>query len=394
MKTINHPKKIVSMLKQMKIKLLLLLIIITTSLFAHQDYYASFQKNNLYFQYSVGWEEMELNNKLKIFLHLADNLLKEKKTKEKIYINFTESNLDSAYCTVGFGNFTFEDYHTHHKSQHIGLKINIVNYDINIKELLNLVSGSVNNLRFIKSNQKHVIINLHYRLNGLDQYDTLTSIHSQIISTYKSAKDKLIEKLINKKTYSNLTGPQSFWNLDYYYQNNKFHFYNTSEPKTKYNPKTGKDDIVKTFGEDILIVDNVTETKGNWNHGHFVFTNDSTLYYIPKIKNGILGPFKLDSIYFGRPPVRNINYEHFGYDRFTLYFDNYYSITKALFIPEKKLLINNYHILEGKAIQNYIDSNDTPKREENKKNSLLLMILSFLAISLILNIWLIYKRKK
>jgi hypothetical protein len=378
----------------MRIKLLLLFIIFSVSAFAHSDHYASYQKGNLYFQYRVGWEEMEINNKIKILIHLTEKLLIEKKTKDKIYINFAESHIDSAYCTVGFGNFVYEDFHKNHRSQHIGLKINIVNYDVDIKELLNLVSVSLNNVSIIKRDQKQEIIDLHERLNGVDQYDTLISIPSQIVSQYKITTDKLVEKLINIKTYSNLSGPETFWNLDYYYQNNKFHFYNTSEPETKYNPRTGNDDIVKTFGEDILVVNNITETTGDWNYGHFVFINDSTFYYIPKIKSDVQGPFKLDSIRFGRPPVRNLNYEYFGYDRFTMYFDNYLTITKALFIPEKKILINNYHVLEGKSIQNYIDSIEIPKEEKKKEYSLILMILPFLIISIIFNIWLIQKRKK
>lgn len=378
----------------MRIKLLILFIIFSVSAFAHQDHYASYQKGKLYFQYRVGWEEMELNNKVKILIHLTEKLLIEKKIKEKIYINFAESHIDSAYCAVGFGNFVYEDYHKNHRSEHSGLKINIVDNDIDIKELLNLVSVSLNNVRSIVRDQKQEIIDLHESINGVDQYDSLISIPPRIISQYKITQDKLVEKIINLKTYSNLTGPETFWNLDYYYQNNKFHFYNTSEPETKYNPRTGNDDIVKTYGEDILVVDNITETTGEWNVGHFVFINDSTFYYIPREKIDVLGPFKLDSIRFGRPPVRNLNYEYFGNGRFTLYFDNYLTITKALFIPEKKMLINNYHILEGKSIDNYINSVEIPKEEKKKEYSLILMILPFLIISIILNIWLIQKRKK
>jgi len=363
------------------------------SSFAHQDHYVSYHKSNLYFQYRVGWEIKELDNKIEILILLTEKLLIEKKIKERIYINFAESHIDSAYCAVGFGKFVYEDFHKNHRSEHIGLKINIVDSDINIKELLNLVSVSLNNLHSIKRDQKQEIIDLHERLNGVDQYDTLISITSKVVSQYKITADKLVKKLISQKTYSNLTGPETFWNLDYYYQNNKFHFYNTSEPETKYNPRTGNDDIVKTFGEDILVVDNITETSGEWNYGHFVFINDSTFFYIPREKSDVQGPFKLDSIRFGRPPVRNLNYEYFGYGRFTMYFDNYITITKALFIPEKKILINNYHILEGKSIQNHIDAVEIPKEEKKKEFSIILMILPFLIISIAINIWLVQKRK-
>ena len=378
----------------MKFKLLLLFTILSLSSFAHQDHYVSYHKNNFYFQYRVGWEKMELDNKVKILIHLTEKLLVEKKIKDKIYINFAESHFDSAYCAVGYGKFVYEDFRKNHSSEHNGLKINIVDNDIDIKELLNLVSVSLNNVSSIKRDQKQEIIDLHLSINGKDQYDTLMSIPAKIVSKYKFTSDKLVEKIISLKTYSNLTGPETLWNLDYYYQNNKFHFYNTSEPETKYNPRTGNDDIVNTFGEDILVVDNITETTGEWNYGHFVFTNDSTFYYIPREKTDVQGPFKLDSIRFGRPPVRKLNYEFFGNGRFTMYFDNYITITKALFIPEKKILINNYHILEGKSIQNYIDSVEIPKEEKKKEYSLILMIIPFLIISIILNIWLIQKRNK
>jgi len=362
--------------------------------FAHSDHYASYQKGNLFFQYRVGWKEMEINNKIKILIHLTEKLLIEKKTKDKIYINFAESYIDTTYCTVGFGNFVYEDYNKNHRRKHIGLKINIVNYDIDIKELLNLVSVSINNLSKIKRDQKQVIIDFHECLNDVDQNDTLISIPPQIISQYKITTDKLVEKLINTKTYSNLIGKETFWNLDYYYQNNKFHFYNTSEPETKYNPRTGNNDIVKIYGEDILVVDNITETIGDWNYGHFVFINDSNFYYIPKEKSNVQGPFKLDSILFGRPPVRSLKYEYFGEGRFTMYFDNYLTITKALFLPNKKTLINNYHILEGKSIKNYINTGEVKNLKENKEFIIIEITGILLLVSIIINVWLIFNRKK
>ena len=378
----------------MKFKLLLLFTIFSFGSFAHEDHYVSYHKSNIYFQYRVGWEKMELDNKVNILIHLTEKLLVEKKIKDKIYFNFAESHIDSAYCAVGFGKFVYEDFRKNHRSEHNGLKINIVDNDIDIKELLNLVSVSFNNIQSIKRDQKQEIINLHLSINGKDQYDTLMSIPAKIVSKYKFTYDKFVEKIINLKTYSNLTGPETFWNLDYYYQNNKFHFYNTSESETKYNPRTGNDDIVKTFGEDILVVDNITETIGEWNYGHFVFINDSNFYYIPKLKSDVQGPFKLDSILFGRPPVRSLKYEHFGEGRFTMYFDNYLTITKALFIPEKKLLINNYHVLEGKSIQNYIKPDEAKKMKGNKEYTIISIIGTFLLVSIILNVRLIFKRSK
>lgn len=381
----------------MKTLFLFLFITCTFIVKAHQDKYVTIQKDNIYLQYVTGWSELEIGNQINILVHLTEKLVRQKKlTKEKIYIYFDHDYTlmwDSAYYALGYGSFSLRDYENGRTYDGKGIKLIIRDKNLNIQQALNLILTSFTHVEYIRKKQQRVIIDLHEIFNGKAQYDTLYSIPAEDVNMYMRSKNGLTEKLISQKTYRNLSGPETFWNIDYYYQNNKYHFYNTSEPEKKYNPKTGNDDTVKIFGEDILIVDNILEIFGDWNWGHFVFVNDSSFYFIDHLKTKIQGPFEVDSIRAGRQPVRRFEFEYFDFAQFTLYFDNYRDYTKALFLPEEGRLINNYHLIENRTIKNWIKDKKSEEKEKYKKDMFFLLAVPFFILSVLINIYLIYKKR-
>ncbi len=377
----------------MRIIFLTLFLFISFGTYAHQDMIMSVNKGNIHFQYKTGWTELEIGQKVNILLDLSAKLVKAKGyTNDQIYIYFDHdyTKRDSSYCALGFGQFSYWDYEKKKSSKDItatGLKLIVRDRDFDIQEFLNLINSAFSNVNFIKTNQQQLIIDEHWSINGIAQFDTLFSIPSTQVQKYLSSSDKTIESLIKEKTYRNLKKAEETRAIDYYYQNNAFHFYNTREPDEEWSQEQRKYVVSKTYGEDILVVDNILEIFGSFNDGHFVFINDSVFYYIPQLKDKVGGPFKVDSVRAGRPPIHKYYHEYSSVDRFTLFFDNYRNYTKAIFFPDSNLVISNFDKLENDFI-NGLFNKQTVKQTDSGSNIKLYLILTVLILSIILNIWL------
>jgi len=383
----------------MRIIFLTLFLFISFGTYAHQDMIMSVNKGNIHFQYKTGWTELEIGQKVNILLDLSAKLVKAKGySNEQIYIYFDHdyTKRDSSYLALGFGHFSYWDYDKEKSSKDItatGLKLIIRDRDFDIKELLNIINSAFSNVNFIKDNQKQLIIDMHSTTNGVAEFDTLSSIPPTQVKKYLSSSDAIIERLIKEKTYRNLKKAEETRAIDYYYQNNEFHFYNTREPDEEWSQEQGKYVVSKTYGEDILVVDNILEIFGSFNDGHFVFINDSVFYYIPQLKDKVGGPFKVDNVRAGRPPIHKYYHEYAPVDRFTLFFDNYRNYTKAIFFPDSNLVISNFDKLENNFINGIFTKQDV-KRTDRDSNKNLYLILTFLILSIILNIWLWTSKRK
>lgn len=383
----------------MRIIFLTLFLCISFGAYAHQDIIVSINKGNIHFEYMTGWTQLEIGQKVNILLDLSAKLVEVKGyTKEQIYINFNHdyAKRDSSYYALGFGQFSYSDYDKEKSLNDItatGLKLIIRDSDFNIKELLNLINSAFANVNLIKSSQQQLIMDRHLSINGVAQFDTLFSIPSAQVQKYLSSSDKTIESLINEKTYRHLKKTEENRAIDYYYQNNEFHFYNTREPDVEWSQELRKYVVSKTYGEDILVVDNILEIFGSFNDGHFVFINDSIFYYIPQLKDKVGGPFKVDSVKAGRPPIHKYYHEYSPVNRFTLFFDNYRNYTKAMFFPDSNLVVSNFDKLENDFINGFFNK-QPQKKADTDTNLKLYIILTILVLSIILNLWLLINKHK
>jgi hypothetical protein len=377
----------------MKTIFLIAFVLLSYRTLAHQDVVYSVNKGNVHLQYLSGWGQLEIGNKIGIFLELSDKLIKEKfSNSEQLYIYFGQdyTKSDTTYYALGYGQFSFWDYEKYKTSKDVkanGLKILIRDRDFDIKKMLQLVNSGFANIDFIKSNQSEYIIKTRYY-----NADTLKSIQFNQVAKYLSTSDATIEKLLQEKYYRNREKAKEERDIDYYFQDKKFHFYNTRKPEEEWSESQGKYVVSKTFGEDILTTDNIFEIFGSVYDGHFVFINDSTFYFIPQLKDPVRGPFKIDSIAAGRPPITKYYHEYRPIEKFILFIDNYRNNEKALFIPDSNFLVSNYDKIENDFINGLLKKTDNPKiKNSPSKTTIILTVLLVLCLATI--IWLVRRQK-
>lgn len=337
-------------------------------------------------------------NKVNILLELSERLINTKKyNKEEIYIYFNHdyTKRDTTYFALGYGQFEYWDWeHSKSSKETIsnGLKLVIRDRDLDIPQLLNLINSAFQNIEYIKTKQKQLIIDRHSTTNGIAQYDTLSSVSSSIIKSYSSTVDSLVKELISEKTYRRLKRTDESGVIDYYFKDNQFHIYGTRDPEREWYQEQSEY-YSKKFGQDILVVDNILEIFGSYNDGHFVFVNDSVFYFIPQLQDKISGPFLVDSIRAGRPPVEKFYHEYSPIDRYTLFFDNYRGYKKAIFFPDSNVLVSNFDNIENKFITGLLQDQQT-HIEVNSTNAKFLILLGALILSVLLNFWFWTNRQK
>lgn len=385
----------------MRIVLILSLLVFNSlPSFAHQDLVFSYNKDNIHLQCKTGWTEFEIGNKLNILTDLTAKLYKSKGcNSEKLFIYFNHSytHRDSSFYYLSYGNFSYWNQRADGSSEDIndtGLKLYIRDRDIDMKKVLNLINSAVKNLNFIKTNQRQLKLNLKTNvINGERQMDTIFSILPAIVKTYMLSTDPIVDKLIKTKVYRNINKLQESWEIDYYFLNNKFHFFYNREPEKIWNQNLRKYVITQTYDEeDILVVDNILEILGSYNDGHFVFINDSVFYYIPQRNYNdqppikVSGPHKVDSIIYGRRPIKKYYHEYSPVERFTLFFDNRNEYKKAIFFPDSNLVISNFDKIEDNFIKGLFSKKSPPDKKNNTTHLVLLIIL---ALSILANIWLL-----
>ena len=377
----------------MKPIFLIAFVLLSFRTLAHQDVVYSVNKGNIHLQCLYGWGQLEVHNKIRIFLELSDKLIKEKfPDPEQLYIYFGHdyTKSDTSYYALGYGQFSFRDYEKYKTSSEvkaIGLKILIRDSDFDIKKMLLLINSALSNIAFIKNNQSGYVIKTRY-----NDTDTLNSIPFNQVAKYLSSSDAVVEKLLTERHYRNKQAVKEERDIDYYFQNNKFYFYNTREPEGEWSETQGKYVVTKTFGEDILITDNIFEIFGSINDGHFVFINDSTFYFIPQLKDRVLGPFKIDSMRAGRPPITKYYHESNPVEKFILFIDNYRHYEKALFVPDSNFVVSNYDKIENEFINSLFKKAGDQKIKSGPGNTVIILLI-LLGLCLVTIIWLVRRQK-
>lgn len=352
----------------MKTLLPVLFLFISSMIYAHQDITSSQNDGNLYLEHIMSFPKLEANNKVDIFYRLLDKLIKIKKYKTSccLYFQYIDANKKPSYTyTLGYGKADFVTRAFEDKDIE-GINLTVRTNDFDIKELLNLVNSAFENVELIKKSQKQIFIDLNMTSNGTPQFDTLNSIENNIIETYKQRNDSVVNQLIQEKTHKFLEKDYT-GELDYFYQNNQFHFYNN------------KDKV-------ILSVNNIFEIFGNPNF-HFVFINDSMFYYFDRQDQNVSKLFTIKDMPDRGSPVYEFYYDMGLPARHFLIFSYYGNLKKILFLPDEEKVISNYGEYEDELIDSFINK----KEEEKQSNDYL--IWWWLGISLVVNAWLLLRLK-
>ncbi len=393
----------------MKKAFVILFVLISTVVCATPYIVVYLNTEKVHIEYELGYEELEINGKIHILAQLLDTLLQQRKdTDLEIYL-FFESGIgdrDSSYYTVSFGKFEHskkckQGYYSSAKITTEGLKFVINDRMLNISQILNFVNASIEQLAYIKANQKETFIKKRDAYGR--EIDTLYSIPASEVKKYLTSKSKIVDNVLKNKIHrifwkfegdSSKIDKEGRKRFDYFFQNGKFYFYNIST-HGDFSERKNEYAIKKFVGRDTLIVDNVFEIffpEGYYHHC-FIFTNDSTFYYLPPYpEEHAKGAFVIRDMALQRPPILRYNEEYDNIRKITLYLDGSYSTHKAMFIPDSNVVISNYGDLEYDMIHKEIAKNKAqPSPFQIDKKQVAFVIILFL--SLLLNLWL-WQRKK
>lgn len=366
--------------------------------FSHSDMYFSSNHSNVHFNYVIGWSELEYKNRIKILEDLVIKLVKKKEYKGRIYFQFFHdyTYYESNYFAIGYDKFSYFDSIGIERFG-TGITFIISHRELEIGKILNAVNSALDNVSYIKSTQKP--LNFRTRHKGETGFDL--SIPSNMVIKYQANRSKLIDSLLNQKTYRNLKKLDMEYNngeIDYYFKNNKFHFYDTKRPKEEWSDIKGEW-IPMEIGNDILIVNNVYEIVGEFRSGHLVFTTDSTFFYIFPEKDRVTGPFVLDSVRT-RTPILDFLFDHRPLNRISLFYEasgfrnkSNYTNRKILFIPDSSLIINEFDKAEADFIFKLINKQNL-NNPETDISCFVIILSTLLFISLMFSFWLILKLKK
>ena len=245
-------------------------------------------------------------------------------------------------------------------------------------------NSAYENIDYIKTAQTIAPIK-----NEFWNIDTLKSIPLNEVKAYLNTNDPLVDSLINLKTYRHSKLIEETGGVDYFYQNNKFHFYVVPQPNSGGNQKSDTSTIGKAE-KVILTVDNIFEIFGNYEDGFFIFSDDSSFYYIPQNKGIAQGKFIINGLRSGRRPLNEYDYELSPFEHFILNFDNYRYQSEALFIPQRSIVIANYNKLEDDFIAILLPTNQLNEKN-NTKTKMQIFGVSLFVLSVLLNLFLVLK---
>ncbi len=316
---------------------------------------------NVHLQYYLFYEEFETNNKGDILLKLAQKLIEESENPNlqiSIIINGFAGHQES-YYTLGYDKFkSFKYGYDSKEKEYEGLVIYIKDKDIEIKKILTILSNALDQIDYIKSNQSKIYKEARHSSSNNPKFDTLYSIPLQEVTKYAAKSNKIVELLSNEKMYV-----QEHSELDYYYQNFKFHIYTTRNYSNKdaeaINPKE----------KDLLVVDNLLEIIGNYQNGYLIFTTDSTFHYLTLNNGKVKGEFKIDDVRPARSPIYKYEHKSEPMNLFIMRVTGNTTTNQVLFLPDSNLIIPNYAPFSKESLDFIIKNQREKEAKEKQKNS-------------------------
>lgn len=311
---------------------------------ANMDFITALDRNNIHIRFSSGLIRGEIDRKMNIFLELADKLLQENPLpRVPLLLEFTNSFFDkeSSPYTIRFGNlreasiFGFDE----EKVPENGLVIQLKGTEFNIGKTLCLLNGALRDLEYIKVYSSDAEASID------ENKEKLSSIPSKKIEDYSSLRSEFVGKLLANKFYGvPINSPKAAGSIQYFFQGNQYHIYH-------YKPvgsATGRDSV-------FLILDDIQRILGKPDDGYFLFSNDSTFFYVHPFKNEFSGPILIEGFHSFSFPIIGYTRDRYPFERFVLL--DHERLRKALFVPDKNLIISDYDELEREFLMKITHSN-------------------------------------
>lgn len=204
----------------MKFFLLLLAMLNTVCLYAHQDFNIIKDYGNIKVRIQTGYDYEEVN-KIEIIGQLADRLANELEFEQQVFLDFihmyTEVTRETLYF-VSFDDGTFYNNDNLENEKLFDNDILVIRQFgnlFNIEKTLKLLEYSLKNENEIKREQKKVI----YKTQHLDlELNSIEKSHIEKIK--KSENSKEFQSLLQLKTYR--PDDKFVFGFTYYWQNGKF----------------------------------------------------------------------------------------------------------------------------------------------------------------------------
>lgn len=271
---------------------------------ASEDYIISSNYKNVHLL-SGGLEgNDEKNAKIGMFFNMVKKLVESKKYKEEIYIKAYCDDDNKLYDTMPYsaryGNFTCRDYDTGgiymHEWGDRGLIIEIVDKDCKLNEWLQFVNSVFINVNYIKqySLVYHIAAN-----PGRWNAHSDTSISHTVAMQLAQESDNTVDSILQQRWYCGSI--EHGWQEVFYYSGNKFHLqyydqgfdsnaiYNHYE--ILYKRFTPSEELKNK--NSFLELDNIVLIQSTL-FGDFIYTNDSTFYFVTRPQKKVSGPYVLN----------------------------------------------------------------------------------------------------
>jgi len=262
----------------MRTAITFILLLISTSIFAHEETYKAIQLSNLHLKIMVGYEDSYQLKISESYAPLINDFIKEIDSTQKVFIQFEEDycllkdeyyllSVDSFKNTVIPLGFPFSyAYDLGYIKTEYGLNIILSKSDFKILPILKLISYGLRNVEYIRGNQNYFKLdsdNIHpitkSRMNR-DYSKRIKSISiDKIDSLIQSKKTEIENEYLSKKII--LKG------------------FVDSELQIILN----NDSIVveNEMNENIIKISGLQyKVKGQHNHSHFIFNSESSFYYL------------------------------------------------------------------------------------------------------------------
>lgn len=260
------------------------------------------EEGKLHICYQIDYLDFEIDEKILLFKQLANNYLNVKHDERNtpdIYIYFKQDRggRKEPYTAIGYDKFEYKgaiqnfvnNKHKPHTVKGIGVIITMYSGDFDIPIAMRLLHYSLSNVEYIIANQTPV----DYDSLQIDIADVRhSSIRQERVQQSKLPGYPTLEKIMLDTIYPDGKSPDTNA-VGYNYGGQKFNFYNT-------HPNN------KMFGKVILSTDNILEIAKADNNAYMIFDTDSTFYFINEKQDSAIGPYMLNTITRGRPPLRKV----------------------------------------------------------------------------------------
>ncbi len=260
------------------------------------------EQGKLHICYQLDYLDFEIDEKILLFKQLASNYLSTKHDERNlpnIYIYFEQDrgSRKTPYTAIGYDAFEYKGHiqnfiNNNHKAHTVkgeGLVISILSSDFDIPTAMRLLHYGLSNVEYVIANQQAV------------NYDSLNiaitavrhpCIRQEVVDKAKMPGYPSLEKVMLDTIFPGRTGPDTN-TVGYNYGGQKFNFYNTHPNSPKY-------------GKVFLSTNNLLEIARAENNAYMIFDTDSTFYFINKEQDTAIGPYMLNTITRGRPPLRQV----------------------------------------------------------------------------------------